>query len=299
MGNNPGKEVDHDDYKNFLLRKTEEVEGLGRFDHYEDIQYNLHYLVFESSFAISNPEIAEAEISQLRKLDTLKNACQLRSATVGKNQLLCFENYSIKLSFEYFEDNLMTIAKKKNPSTSVNENEVWQIMSDLINYLTEFSHLGLSHGDLQPKNILFNKNRVVKVLCPLVFTSYQNAYKLRLANDNYRSTFSPELLQEYQNRVYSPNYDPARADIFSLGICMLSYIHNENFESYFNFKENVVLFEKIKNQLSLMIKQNYSEELFFIINLCLKQNSYERATLEDLAKIIKKRQNSKNGNNTW
>ena len=41
--------------------------------------------------------------------------------------------------------------------------------------------------------MIFN-NQTVKVINPLQFTDYDNAYKYRLANEKYRSTFSPELL---------------------------------------------------------------------------------------------------------
>ena len=299
MGNTGNKQSVQDEYKNFSLRKSEDVVALGRFDHYEDLQNNLHFLAFESTYAISNPEIAEAEISQLRKLNQLKHGCQLKSTSVGKSQLLCFENYSIKLLFEYYEDNLLTISKIKNPNQLNKETECWRIVTDLVNYLNELMNFGLSHGDLQPKYILFNRNKSVKVISPLIFTSYQNAYKLRLADDDYRSTFSPELLSEHINRVYSPSYDPIRADVFSLGICMLCFVYSENFESYYNFKENTVNFEKIKKQLSQMIQMQYSEELFFIINLCLKQNAYERATLEDLNRIIRKKQQARGEIGNW
>lgn len=300
MGITPGKETRPNQFENFLLRKSEEIPALGKFEVYEDKSSGNFYLAFESSYAITNQELAESEISQLRKLDGLKDSCHLVTSTVGKNQMLCFENYSINLSFEYYNESLLSLARTKGPGSVYPENEIWKMITDLVGYLVELNGFGLSHGDLQPRNILLTKNKQVKVMCPLIYTTYQNAYKLRLANDDYKSTFSPEMLVEYGHRNTSTSYDPIRADIFSLGICLLSFIHSDDFESFYNFKENVIAFEKIKMRLSHMIKMQYSEELFFFVNLCLKQNTYERATLDYLTKIISKRQQAKGeGSTPW
>lgn len=299
MGNNQNKDIPSDQFANYLLVRSEEILGLGKLSVYEDKNMSKFYLNFESTYAITNPELAESEISQLRKLDGIKNGCNMLTSTVGKSQLLCFENYSVNLTFEYYVDNLMSIARTKPPGGKISENEVWSLITDLVTYLIDLNSFGLSHGDLQPKNILFTKSKIVKVLCPLIYSTYQNAYKLRLANDDFKSTMSPEMFEDYINRNPSPVYDQVRSDIFSLGICLLCFIHGENFENFYNFKDNVVLFDKIKNYLSLLIKMEYSEELFFFINLCLKQNAFERATLDYLLKIINKRKNTKVDGTAW
>jgi serine/threonine protein kinase len=298
MGGNNSKTIPADQFANYIHLKTEDFPALGKMSTYEDKSMGLYYLHFESSYAITNPELAESEISQLRKLDGIKNGCALVKSSVGASQLLCFENFSINLTFEYYLDNLSVLSKAKGPG-NVDENEIWNLITDLVNYLIHLNSFGMSHGDLQPKNILFTKSKSVKVLCPLIYTTYQNAYKLRLANDDFRSTFSPEMLEDYINRNTSPSFDSVRSDIFSLGICLLCYIHGEAFESFYNFKENIVLFDRVKNYLSLLIKMQFSEELFFFVNLCLKQSAFERATLDYLLKIISKKKSAKTDNANW
>lgn len=293
MGNNPTSETPTNQFQHFMLRKSEEIVSLGKFDTYEDKTSGNFYLAFESSYGITNQELAESEISQLRKLDGLKNSCRLLSGSVGKSQMLCFENYSISLSFEFYPNSLLSLSKTKGHDRQFAEHEIWQLITDLVYYMVGLNSFGLSHGDLQPKNILFDQNKSLKVISPLIYTVFQNAYKLRLANDGFKSAYSPEMLLDYADRNPSPSYDPVRSDIFSLGICLLSYIQSLDYEVFYNFQTNSVLFEKIKNSLSLIIQMKYSEELFFFINLCLKQNTYERATLDYLMKIISKRQTGK------
>lgn len=285
MGNNNPKAKDNR-YENYTLLRQEEVQALGKFEVYSDSTTGKVYLVFESNYSITNPDLAESEITQLRKLDNIRNACALLEQSVGKSQMLCFDNYNITLSFEYYEDSFASAVKNKPNGNHHDENEIWMIIKDIVNYLLELSNYGLAHGDLQPKNLLFNKNRVVKVICPLLYTTYTNAYRLRLANDDFRSTFSPELLQNYQHRNISPAYDPVRSDIFSFGICLLSYIYGEPFEAFYDFKANTINFDRIKSMMSDLIKMNYSEELFYFINICLKQSFYERATIETLLKFL-------------
>lgn len=282
-------------YSNFVLVRQEEVQALGKYEIYNDAATGKYYLVFESSYSITNPELAESEITQLRKLDGIRNACCLLEQSISKSQVLCFDNFSISLSFEFYKDSL---AQPSPTKTMRDEQEIWLIVADLCNYLQELNSFGLSHGDLQPKFILFNQNKVAKVVSPLLYTTYQNAYRLRLANDDYRSTFSPELLQHYQHRNNSPDYDPVRSDIFSLGICLLSYIYSEPFESFYNFKENTVNFDKVKSMLSELVRLKYSDELFYFVNNCLKQSFYERATLDVLLKIIAGRKQG-NRNQYW
>jgi serine/threonine protein kinase len=295
MGNNPQKGQKDNKYESYTLIRQEEVTALGKSDIYNDSATNKYYLVFESNYSITNPELAESEITQLRKLDNVRNSCSLIEQSVGKSQMLCFDNYNITLTFEYYEDSFASIIKSKGANTLHDENDIWMIINDIVNYLLEMSNYGLTHGDLQPKNILFNKNRVVKIICPLIYTTYLNAYRLRLANDDYHSTFSPELLQNHQHRNISPDYDPVRSDIFSLGICLLSYIHSEPYENFYDFKNNTINFDKIKFLLSELIRLKYSEELFYFINYCLKQSFYERGTIEMLLKVIaSKKQNLKN-----
>lgn len=289
MGNKPTTANPNDDYIGCQLVDSFEILALGKFDIYWDPQTQQHYLAYQSSYAITNVELAESEIGQLRKLESITSLCFLLKSVAGNSQMLCFENYSIFLKFEYHIDSISSYVKSKSQLMPLPESHLWQVASDLADFLIQLSRFGVSHGDLQPRNVLFTKAKQTRILMPLIYTTYQNAYRLRLANDAYKSTFSPEALSDYNMRNNIPTYDAIRADIFSLGICLLSYIHCEDYQTYYNFKENTIFFDRIKERLSRLIQLKYSEELFFLVNLCVKQNAFERATLDSLTKVIRKR----------
>lgn len=65
------------------------------------------------------------------------------------------------------------------------------------------------------------ENNIVKIQSPLLYTEYRNGYNYRLANESYKSTYSPELLKYFTFREERPEIDEIKSDIFSLGMIVL------------------------------------------------------------------------------
>ena len=59
--------------------------------------------------------------------------------------MLCFDNYSLKL---VFNDYNQTFEKMSKPNIQVSEQEVWGYIGDLLNYMAELESIGLYNGDL-------------------------------------------------------------------------------------------------------------------------------------------------------
>lgn len=290
MGNLTANDAKANPYTDFQLVSSESVPALGTFEVYEDRRNPKFYLVFESNYAISNPELAESHVQSLKKIETIRNACKLVTQTVGKSKVLCFDNYSINLCWEYYPTSMAAAIKTRVPGTRVPEGEVWPVIEDLVQYLADLRNLDLHHLDLQPKNILFNKNKIVKVLCPLRYTVYESGYQLRLANEGYRAAFAPEELEAFDMRVVKVEGNQEKLDVFSLGICLVAFIRGVSFESFYNFATNRLDMDLVRKEISRMINEDgLSEELFYFVNMCTKPVS-ERADLDLLCKIIAKRQ---------
>lgn len=285
MGNNNQKGQGMSQYDNYEIISKNVYDGLGEFNVCKDHSTAQHFLIFESAYSITNPELADTEILQMKKLNEIKHACRLINHDISKSKMLCLENYSMNLVFEYYMLNLENLADR-NANDKIAEPEIWLIISDILSYLGDLYNMGLTHGDLQPSNILFNNNRVTKILCPLIYTSFQSAYDYRLANELYKSTYAPELLENFENRVQNPNVDTKRTDIYSLGICLLCLVSNERYPYFYDFNKNTIFFDRVKIKLADMVKSGYSDRLFFFLNQCLKENVYERATLEALVKLV-------------
>lgn len=290
MGNFNTIDAKANPYSDFQLVTSENVPALGTFEVYEDRRNPKFYLVFESNYAISNPELAESNVQSLKKIETIRNACKLVTQTVGKSKVLCFDNYSINLCWEYYPTSMAQAIKSRVPGTKIAEAEVWAIIEDLVQYLVDLRNLDLHHLDLQPKNILFNKNKIVKVLCPLRYTVYESAYQLRLANEGYHAAFAPEELEAFDMRVIRLEGNQEKLDVFSLGICLLAYIRGLNYETLYNFATNKLDMDLARKEISRIINEDgMSEELFYFVNMCTKPAG-ERADLNLLCKVIEKRQ---------
>ena len=288
MGNTSTKK-NYTDYTNYTIISKYTMDSLGEFNLCKDFETNKTYLLVTTNYSIINSEIIETEISSLTRLNEIKNCSELIKYSLEKEKNLCFDNYSLKLLFADYPLTLEKIALGPNDST---ENDIWIIISDLIDYLSDLELYGVFNGDIQPKYVQVSDSKIVKVICPLLYTVYQNAYKYRLANEGYKSAFSPELLDQFQNRVQNPNYDFVKNDVFGVGICVLSMMSKESFTYFYDFKNNEVLFDKVRIKLAESVKmRGFSERLFYFVDLCLKKNLYERANLETLRKLVANNKN--------
>lgn len=274
------------DFHNYIVLKKTNLEGLGLISICKDPVTNKSYFLLETNYSIPNEEMAKSDLQQQMQLNDIKNLSPVIKSDIVKDQLLCFDNYSMKILFNDYEK---SFEQRITNNYVIQEDDAWVVIGDLFQYLCDLESLGITNGDLQPKYIQFDDNEIVQVLSPLIYTSYQNAYKYRLANDAYLSAYSPELLEQFNHRIQFPNYDPIKSDIFSMGISLLSLLCGEHFGYFYEFKENRVLFDRVKIKIAQIVKDlGYSEKIFYFLDLCLKEDANQRANLNQLAKILKK-----------
>ena len=294
MGNSSLNGEESTNMENVDVISKYAYEGLGTFKIGRESNSGMVFLLFESNYHITNKGLIEADLQQLKKINQIKHSCSLYRFNITESNNLCFENLSLNLIFEHYNTSMEELIEKSNTFTA--EKKVWLIIKDILTYLIELYNMGYEHGDLQPKNILFNNNEVVKIACPLLYTTYQRAYEFRIANETYKSTFSPEHLEGFEYRIQNPKLDQEKADVFSLGICLLSLCSKESFTYFYDFSNNTILFDRLKISMADMVKNGYSERLFYFINQCLKENISERTNLQGLYKLSQTKKDVKSVN---
>lgn len=163
------------------------------------------------------------------------------------------------------------------------ESEIWYILHSLANSLGELKSAGYWHGDVQPCNILIDDSGSVKLLDVMCYDSKQNTGLLRIIQSStHLSPIAPELMDQYLKRTPNSNYNPEKADIFSLGITLLCICTVQDYRSTFYAFADYKVRHDIINQEMGKISNNtkYSQPLLQAMSSMLQPDPNKRFGLD-------------------
>lgn len=87
------------------------------------------------------------------------------------------------------------------------------------------------HGDIQPINILIDKDEKIKLLETPLLSHYYSGFERMLVDPNYYTTLSPEYLNLLSNikkgNKKIPNIDREKSEMFSVGMTCLALAVND------------------------------------------------------------------------
>lgn len=87
--------------------------------------------------------------------------------------------------FEIPSKNLVDFSKEFHILKDLTESTIWIIFDDLFDYLLDLELYGLHHGDIRPEFIYITELRSVKVLAPLMYTTFKTGYQAMLNSEQY------------------------------------------------------------------------------------------------------------------
>jgi serine/threonine protein kinase len=123
----------------------------------------------------------------------------------------------------------ISLKKKMKASETVDENEVKAIIKSVAECVQYLHSIGVSHTNLKPKNVIYDKQNQLKIVglnyCSLYWDSDMETvvFKKKLPKKEFekKSHLSPEVFK-------AETYDPSLADVWSVGVLMCQLIGKEN-----------------------------------------------------------------------
>ena len=216
-------------------------------------------------------------------LDSIKNEAYLLKAIDDENVIKYIDSFFYDDSFYIiteFCSNLdlkSFINEHKKENKLINEQTIWTIILNLCNGIKKIHNNNMIHRDLKPGNIFISDNYKIKI--------GDFGISKILNETNYAQTCIGTLLYMAPEMINGDKYTN-KVDIWALGciiyeLCTLDYC----------FSDNIIpnIINKINSgKHGIIDTKYYSDRLQNLIDLSLKKNYRERASIEDIIAILKK-----------
>ena len=250
--------------------------GSGSFGSVYKIQHKKDNKVYALKKIVLNKKDKE-------DLDSIKNEAYLLKAIDDENVIKYIDSFFYDDSFYIiteFCSNLdlkSFINEHKKENKLINEQTIWSIILNLCGGIKAIHNKNMIHRDLKPGNIFISDNYKIKI--------GDFGISKILDETNYAQTFAGTLLYMAPEMINGDKYTN-KVDIWALGciiyeLCTLDYC----------FSDNIIpnIINKINSgKHGIIDTKYYSDRLQNLIDLSLKKNYRERASIEDIIAILKK-----------
>lgn len=186
--------------------------------------------------------------------------------------------------------------KASNAPTSqwFEEEEIWSMLTDLINSLRNFAQRNLVHGDVQSCNIFVLSDNKFKIIDSAFLNEFESGYIRRKNDMDYFSPLSPKALISLMNRDKTENYDKLKNDIYAAGMTILSTVFNEDYNKYYDWPNHIVRYDIVKERLVRLLNMGYSKQLVAILSRMLESDENMRVPLNELYNSCERGKSSQN-----
>ena len=216
-------------------------------------------------------------------LDSIKNEAYLLKTIDNENIIKYIDSFFYDDSFYLimeFCSNLdlrSFINDHKKENKLISEATISRIISNLCGGIKAIHNNNMIHRDLKPENIFISDNYKIKI--------GDFGISKILNETNYAQTYAGTLLYMAPEMINGDKYTN-KVDIWALGciiyeLCTLDYC----------FSDNIIpnIINKINTgKHGIIDTKYYSDRLQNLIDLSLKKNYRERASIEDIIAILKK-----------
>lgn len=182
----------------------------------------------------------------------------------------------------------------------MDEQDALDAMRDLASALKCLRDKHQHHQDVQPSNVFVLDTKQLKLVDVVLLNGERSGFDRKFQEFDYNSPLCPQALVQLQNSFVksgnssSKGYDKEKNDVWSLGtfstvflttkgITMLAILMNEDYNKYYDWKSNLILFDVIRSRInSLSQKLKYSSNLVTLISGCLEKNEDQRSSINQI-----------------
>ena len=172
------------------------------------------------------------------------------------------------------------------------EAEVWYIIEAVMNVEGVVLRQNRFHGDLRTSTIFITDDGFAKFLDPSLLDYRSNSF-FKVMMGSAKCNLAPEYIQALQANQKEPRSNPELADVFSLGIVILSICCLQEDTYFYNWKRNELESKKVTDCLK-EVQKRFSPLLHELVSGCLRENPQERISISDILGFIENRKLKKN-----
>ena len=100
---------------------------------------------------------------------------------------------------------------------------MWYLLYNIIRAGNKFENVGKKIGDVNPHNVVINDDGQIKVICTCSIPNQPDNFQRLVEDKNAKVYLAPEELNEDSiSKGQYPNVDPCKAEVFSIGLTILS-----------------------------------------------------------------------------
>jgi serine/threonine protein kinase len=156
------------------------------------------------------------------------------------------------------------------------ETEVWYLLYNIVRAGQKFEHLRRKIGNVHPSNILINESGQIKIISTCSLPGELNSYEYLLESQNDSNAIvylAPEEINNdlMQKGTYPSHVDPCLAEVFSIGLTILSSGTLEDCDTVYRKSPYEVKKDRL-NTLLRIFKEKYSEFLYQTVASMLALN---------------------------
>lgn len=162
----------------------------------------------------------------------------------------------MQLTFDYYEFVLRTeIENRAKLKKDFLQTEIWYLLYNIVRAGQKFEHLKRKIGNVHPSNILINESGQIKIISTCSLPGEQNNYDTLLETQNQDNIFvflAPEEINHdlMQKGTYPSHVDPTLAEVFSIGLTILSSGTLEDCDTVYRSKP----YEIRKDRLNALLR---------------------------------------------